>query len=254
MSSDPSGFPTFSLSRDEVRELDRRAIHEYGVPGVVLMENAGRGAAELLMRLNPDRKLVVIMCGPGNNGGDGFVIARHLEIKGYPVSVWLFAPGDDAPPGYRSYPQLSEDNETNYAVWNVDHQFPRINTRELPKYQGWQDKLVAELSTPCWVADAMFGTGLARPLDAPYAELADILNAAGNPILAVDVPSGLDCDTGEPLGPTIRADHTATFVAPKKGFANSNSWAWTGQVYVVDIGAPRKLVDEFRRRGESRSA
>ncbi|HEV3436271.1 MAG TPA: NAD(P)H-hydrate epimerase, partial [Gemmata sp.] len=70
---------TFWLSRDEVRELDRRAINDFGVPGVVLMENAGRGCAELLMRLNPERKPVVILCGPGNNGGDGFVIARHLD-------------------------------------------------------------------------------------------------------------------------------------------------------------------------------
>src|SRR5439155_9943678 len=75
----------FALSRDEVRELDRRAIDEFGVPGVVLMENAGRGCAELLMRLNPDRKPTVILCGPGNNGGDGFVIARHLDNHGWPA-------------------------------------------------------------------------------------------------------------------------------------------------------------------------
>ncbi len=75
----------FTLTRDEVRELDRRAIDEFGVPGIVLMENAGRGCAELLMRLNPDKKPVVILCGPGNNGGDGFVIARHLDNHGWPV-------------------------------------------------------------------------------------------------------------------------------------------------------------------------
>jgi NAD(P)H-hydrate epimerase len=79
----------FWLSRAEVRDLDRRAIDEFGVPGVVLMENAGRGAAELLMRLNPDRQPVNILCGPGNNGGDGFVIARHLDFHGYPVHIWL---------------------------------------------------------------------------------------------------------------------------------------------------------------------
>src|SRR5690348_11031024 len=81
----------FYLSRDEVRELDRRAIHDFGVPGVVLMENAGRGCAELLTRLNPGRNPVVILCGPGNNGGDGFVIARHLDNHGWPVSIRLFA-------------------------------------------------------------------------------------------------------------------------------------------------------------------
>ena len=77
----------FYLSRDEVRELDRRAIEDFGVPGIVLMENAGRGAAELLMRLNPEKQPAVILCGPGNNGGDGFVIARHLDNHGWPVKV-----------------------------------------------------------------------------------------------------------------------------------------------------------------------
>ena len=86
----------FWLSRSEVRELDRRAIDEFGVPGVVLMENAGRGAAELLMRLNPERQPVTILCGPGNNGGDGFVIARHLEIHDYPVRIWLIAPSKES--------------------------------------------------------------------------------------------------------------------------------------------------------------
>src|SRR3954469_26006812 len=93
------------LSRQQVRELDRRAIHEYGVPGVVLMENAGRGAAELLGRLNPDRLPVLIVCRPGNNGGDGFVMARHLDARGWPVEVRLFA--DPA--------KLSPDAATNFV-------------------------------------------------------------------------------------------------------------------------------------------
>ena len=82
---------TFWLTRDEVRELDRRAIEGFGVPGIVLMENAGRGCAELLMRLNPERRPVVILCGPGNNGGDGFVIARHLDNHGWPVDIQVVA-------------------------------------------------------------------------------------------------------------------------------------------------------------------
>ena len=94
--------------------------------------------------------------------------------------------------------------------------------------------------------DALFGTGLTRPLGPPYDELVAQVNASGNPVLAVDLPSGLDCDSGEPLGPTIRASHTATFVAPKKGFLNPRSRNWTGEVHVIGIGAPRKLVDEFR--------
>src|SRR5829696_3953514 len=97
------GLP-FTPSRAAVRELDRRAIDEFGVPGVVLMENAGRGAAELLVRLNPERRRVLILCGPGNNGGDGFVMARHLDARGWPVEVRLFAD----PAG------LSPDAATNF--------------------------------------------------------------------------------------------------------------------------------------------
>lgn len=99
-----------------------------------------------------------------------------------------------------------------------------------------------------WIVDALFGTGLTRVLTAPYDEIVTAVNSRGRPVLAVDIPSGLDCDTGEPLGPTIRATHTATFVAPKKGFRNPKAKAWLGDVHVIDIGAPKKLVDEFRRR------
>src|SRR3954447_7431873 len=102
-----------ALTRAQVRELDRRAIDEYGVPGVVLMENAGRGAAELLMRLNPERRPVVVCCGKGNNGGDGFVIARRVAFHGWPVRVVCFA-GPDT---------LTGDAAVNYRV--IDRAGPR---------------------------------------------------------------------------------------------------------------------------------
>src|SRR5690349_21316250 len=126
-----------ALTRKQVRELDRRAIHEYGVPGVVLMENAGRGAAELLVRLNPDRQRVLILCGPGNNGGDGFVMARHLQNLGLDVDVWLFAPSGPMPEGVARLgfnPQLSPDAAVNHQIWlrsgtyvvNVEMNDPRM--------------------------------------------------------------------------------------------------------------------------------
>ena len=236
-----SGDVPFTLSRAAVRELDRRAIEDYGVPGVVLMENAGRGAAELLMRMNPERKPVVILCGPGNNGGDGFVIARHLDNHGWPVRVWLFA--DDR--------KLTADAKANLRPLQSS------GVKVLP-YPDWfasgmgdgryeQDMATApaELSKG-WVVDALFGTGLGRAIGTPVSLAVVAINASRSPVMAVDIPSGLDCDTGEPLGPTVRTTHTATFVAPKKGFLNPNSRAWTGEVHVIDIGAPRKLVDEYR--------
>jgi NAD(P)H-hydrate epimerase len=240
----------FALSRDEVRELDRRAIQEYGVPGVVLMENAGRGAAELLLRLNPERERVLILCGPGNNGGDGFVIARHLQNAGVDVDVWLSAPTKPAPDGtirIGFHPQLSADCEANHEIWvrsgnfvvNIATDDPRLPRSDL------SDQLTLDSG---WIVDAIFGTGLTRALTSPYDEVVAAANASGRPVLAVDIPSGLDCDSGEPLGPTIKAMHTATFVALKKGFLNPKAKPWLGEVHVIDIGAPKNLVDEYRAK------
>jgi NAD(P)H-hydrate epimerase len=211
----------FTLTRDEVRELDRRAIDGFGVPGVVLMENAGRGCAELLMRLNPERRPTVILCGPGNNGGDGFVIARHLDNAGWPV--WAMLQGKAS--------ELTGDAAVNFRIAHAS-------------------QLVGDPANifDGWIVDALFGTGLNRPLSPPFDGWVAMINGHNCPVLAVDIPSGLDCDTGEPLGACVKATHTATFVAPKRGFLNPKSQAWTGEVHVIDIGAPRVLVDEYRQR------
>ena len=242
----------FSLSRDEVRELDSRAIHEFGVPGVVLMENAGRGAAELLLRLNREREPVLILCGLGNNGGDGFVMARHLQNADVDVEILLFTLSDPEPTDAMvrtgaGDPHLPPDAETNYRIWwsSGNHVTHLSANRPIVSPLVFSDRLTLRKG---WIVDALFGTGLSRPLGPPMDEVVAAVNASGRPVLAVDIPSGLDCDTGEPLGPTIRATHTATFVAPKKGFQNPKAKAWLGDVHVIDIGAPKKLVDEYRRR------
>lgn len=213
------------LSRAEVREIDRRAIEEFGVPGVVLMENAGRGAAEILQSLGTPGR-IVICCGKGNNGGDGFVIARHLDNAGVQVRVWLFARPED----------LAGDAAINYRI---------IERSKLPitlaaeKFD--EAALRQDLIEAVWVVDALFGTGLSGPVRPPFDRVIAILNEDAAPIFAVDIPSGLDCDTGLPLGPTVRAVHTVTFVAPKKGFAEPTAVEWLGQVHVVGIGAPRAV-------------
>lgn len=226
----------FTLTRTHVRDLDRRATAEYGLPGVVLMENAGRGCAELLMKLNPTKKLAVILCGPGNNGGDGFVIARHLDNHGWPATVVFVA--DRIP--------TRGDSAPNYTAAARSHLILSSDRNDfIPDPSG---NRVFELCFPekPWVVDALFGIGLTRELAGPYRSVVEEVNASKLPVLAIDIPSGLDCDTGEPLGPTVRATHTATFVAPKRGFLNPKSREWTGQVHVIDIGAPKKLVDEYR--------
>ena len=217
----------FHLTRAEVRDLDRRAIEDYGVPGIVLMENAGRGVAELLLRLNREGQPVTIFCGPGNNGGDGYVMARHLQNRGCSPEVWQLAP-----------PKAGTDADINLRIWQrggVVRDFPA---------ERWIDFRSG------WIVDALFGTGLDRPLTSPFAEIVTQINASGNPVLAVDIPSGLDCDSGQPLGPTVRANHTATFVTWKQGFLEVSAQPWLGEVHVIDIGAPKKLVDEFRRQGD----
>jgi NAD(P)H-hydrate epimerase len=218
------------LSREEVRALDRRAIEEFGVPSVVLMENAGRGAAELLISLGVHGQ-VVVCCGKGNNGGDGFVIARHLDNRGISVRVLLFARPED----------LAGDAAINYQIIaraGLPIVIHADNPVDDPALRG-------ELAAAEWVVDALFGTGLAGPVRKPFDQIIAAINESPARVLAVDIPSGLDCDTGKPLGPTVRAHHTTTFVAMKKGFANPETRRWLGQVHVVDIGAPRRLVEQL---------
>jgi NAD(P)H-hydrate epimerase len=217
------------LSRDQVRAIDRRAIEEFGVPGVVLMENAGRGAAEVLRSLGISGP-VVTCCGKGNNGGDGFVIARHLDNAQIPVRVLLFSPPTE----------LTGDAEVNYRII-AKSGLPIVNLSTHPLAEK---ALHNELAGAAWVVDALFGTGLTGPVRPPYDRVIAAINASPARVLAVDIPSGLDCDTGQPLGATVRAHHTVTFIAPKKGFASPTALAWLGQVHVVDIGAPRQLLPQ----------
>jgi NAD(P)H-hydrate epimerase len=216
------------LSRSEVRAIDRRAIEEYGVPGVMLMENAGRGAAEVLLALGIAGR-ATICCGKGNNGGDGFVIARHLDNQRVPVHVWLFARPEE----------LTGDAAINYHI--IDRSGLPIT---ISPPAAFDEKALRQgLSTAEWIVDALFGTGLSGPVRAPFDRVIAAINESGKRVLAVDIPSGLDCDTGQPLGATVRAEHTVTFVASKKGFTAAAAQQWVGRIHVMDIGAPRCLIE-----------
>ena len=218
------------LTREEARELDRLAMEEHGVPGIVLMENAGRGMAELLLSFGA-RGPVVVCCGPGNNGGDGFVIARHLDIASVPVRVLLFGAPE----------RLPGDAAVNYRILSK-------SGVPLNVYRDGLDEgtLTAELDGAEWVVDALFGSGLKGPLRPPFDRVVTAIKAGRGRVFAVDIPSGLDCDTGKPMGPTVRAQHTATVVAPKKGFAEAAAREWLGEVHVVGMGAPRRLLGALR--------
>jgi NAD(P)H-hydrate epimerase len=220
-----------TLSRDQVRRVDRLAVEEYGFSSLVLMENAGRGMADEICRLGVPGP-VVICCGKGNNAGDGFVVARHLELRGHPVRVLLWSEPED----------LSGDAETNYRILaKTDVPITVFGDSHDPR------KLAEALAGAAWIVDGLLGTGAAGEPRPPLDAVIDALNAAAAPKLAIDLPSGLDCDTGKPARHTIRAAHTFTFVAAKPGFFAPGAEQYTGQVHVLDIGTPRKLIDEARQ-------
>jgi NAD(P)H-hydrate epimerase len=219
-----------ALSRDQARELDRRAIDGLGIPGVVLMENAGRNIAELLRSLGIKGQIVVC-CGPGNNGGDGFVIARHLDNAGVPVRVLMFSAPE----------KLAGDALVNYCVLTGGG--VPVEVVADPS----EADLARQMSAADWIVDALFGSGQRGPLRQPFDRVVRATNASGTRVLAVDLPSGLDCDTGLPNDPTVRATHTATIAAPKKGFAEPAAAEWVGTVHVIDMGVPRRLLAEVDR-------
>ncbi len=222
-------MPIPALTRQQVRSVDRRAIDEFGMSGLVLMENAGRGCALVLLRLGV-RGRVVIACGKGNNAGDGFVIARHLDLKQIPVSILLFA--DPA--------ELTGDALANYNIVGLSGIPVRVCRRA-------EDAAPFALGAE-WIIDALLGTGASGPPRPPLDRAISLLNAAAGRKLAIDLPSGLDCDSGIAAEPTFRADHTCTFVASKVGFANPAAAEYVGKVHVVDIGVPRRLLEEVAGR------
>jgi NAD(P)H-hydrate epimerase len=223
------------LNRQKSRRLDALAIERYGMTGLVLMENAGRGVADVLCGLGI-AGTVVICCGKGNNAGDGFVLARHLDLRGHAVRVLLWA----------EPPELTGDAEANYRI---------LEKTDVP-IELLSDELDAagldrELAAAGWIVDALLGTGARGEPRPPLDAVIDRINAAGRPVLAVDLPSGLDCDTGEPATHTIRAAHTCTFATAKPGFFAPPALLYVGELHVLDIGVPRKLIEELLTEQQS---
>ncbi len=213
-----------TLSRDEVRAVDARAATEFHLPTIVLMENAGRGAAERLRtRLQPGDR-VLVACGAGNNGGDGLVVARHLDAWNFPVHIAWFADPGKLKGDALIQKQIVDAAEISQSV--------HIGV----------DDLSSLWNGVAWIVDGLLGTGLTRPVEGMFQQAIEAINASGLPVMALDLPSGLDADTGEPLGTAIRARFTTTFVAAKRGFARPGARAYTGEVEVVEIGIPGKLL------------
>jgi NAD(P)H-hydrate epimerase len=198
------------------------------------MENAGRACADQVARMlgDADNGGALVLCGPGNNGGDGFVVGRTLANRGFDVDLWFVA-------DLAKLDTSSTDVRKNAALW-------RGLGREIHEAsdESSVERLIERFGDAALVVDALFGTGLTRPLREPYPRIIGALADAGPPTLAVDVPSGLDADTGEVLGAAVRAHVTVTFVAPKTGFYLAEGPEHAGRVILAEIGIPAGLVEQ----------
>ena len=213
------------MSKDQVRAVDSWAINTLGVPGVVLMENAGRSCAELIKEKFKaiTTPKVCIFCGTGNNGGDGYVIARHLFNSAFKVIVVIC--GDRM--------KVKGDAKINLDILEkLNLPIEQLNLKE----NDVPARVKAFAADVDMIVDGLFGTGLSGPLRDDYIQLIETINACDCPIMAVDIPSGLDCDSGRPLGAAVRAICTVTFVAVKKGFASECAATYTGEIFVASIG------------------
>ena len=219
-----------AVTAEQMQHLDQKAIESYGIPGIVLMENAGRGAAEILLETFPDlfKNGVAVVAGKGNNGGDGFVIARHLLNRGIPAKVFLLADPK----------VLRGDAEINHRI------FLRMkgDVIPIPSYKDFQ-AVKKNLERFDLLIDGIFGTGLDSEVRGYYREVIDYLNTLPQPRVAIDIPSGLDANTGKPLGTAVRAALTITFGLPKVGLLIPPGTDYVGNLKVADISLPRGLVE-----------
>jgi hydroxyethylthiazole kinase-like uncharacterized protein yjeF len=231
----------YVFTRDAVRRLDRLAVSEYGIPSIVLMENAARHVAEIAMDgpAGADKARVLVVAGAGNNGGDGLAAARHLHNAGRRVTVFLAA----NPAQFTGDARINLDivHRMGLRMFLVD---PGNPARSLAA-------AMSEFRTTDLIIDALMGTGLTRPLEGVYEQLVREINgygADGVPVLSVDLPSGMDADRGMPLRTAVRANVTVTFAGLKEGFFALEAQPFLGEVVVADIGVPRELLDQLGRR------
>ncbi len=204
-----------------VREMDRRAIEDFRIPGALLMEHAGAAAALVAREMLPFPDRVVVLTGAGNNAGDGFVLARLLANRAYDVEIVTAVPSE----------KYSGDAALNFRI---------VSNMSLPVVP-WGPAVLPLLDSASLVVDALLGTGLTGPLRAPLPDIIAAANLATAPVLAIDVPSGLDSDTGEVRTDAVTADTTVTFALPKLGLFRGQGPRLAGKIILADIEMPRSL-------------
>lgn len=219
------------LSREKSRKIDQIAMEKYKIPGVVLMENAGREITDVLMRHRKAGR-VLIFCGTGNNAGDGMVIARHLLLREVPGHVFLCT----NPEKFRG------DALVQYEILKAMN-YPMTALFDLPEGEI-ERAIIKFLDAESWLVDAMLGTGAAGCPRAPMDSVIRWMNDAQNSVLAVDLPSGLNADTGEPAEICVRADVACTLAALKPGLLAETAKKYVGELAVCPIGFPVRLCLE----------
>jgi hydroxyethylthiazole kinase-like uncharacterized protein yjeF len=216
----------------QIQQLDHAAIEKLKIPSLKLMENAGGKSSRIISKELKPNQPVVIFCGKGNNGGDGFVVARRLLKKGVNTMVVLTADRAD----------LKSDCRINYERY-IKAGGGVIEAEDLRAF----NKIKNKIQKAALIADALFGVGLKGELPEFYRQVIKFLNKSGRRIIAIDVPSGLDATSGKILGASIKADKTITFTLPKKGFFRNQGPYHCGEISVIDIGIPRRLLGRFRK-------
>lgn len=226
----------------QMAELDRVAIQHYGIPSLVLMENAGRSCTDRIFRIleekvgAPQEASVAVVCGKGNNGGDGMVIARHLHNRGVYVEVFLLGEVED----------LSKDARTQYEILRrMD-----LEIRVIRDTEGIED-LRSYLEEVHLCVDAILGTGISSPLSGTVREVVEVINLSMATVFAVDIPSGIDATTGRILGEAIRADYTGTFGLLKLGNVLLPGSIHCGETDIYDIGIPSRAVFDADIKAET---
>ena len=217
-----------SVTVQQIQNLDRIAIERYGIPPIVLMENAGRAVAEEVKKSLRGKKKprVCVVCGLGNNAGDGFVVARHLINAGILTKIFLIGKAR----------QLKYDAAVNCQI---------LKKMKCPIIECRGTKFCAPtgfVARADIVVDAIFGVGLNREITGPFRSVIETINREAKYVVAVDIPSGLDGTAGAIYGACVKANKTVTFSFPKKGFLKNHGPRQTGKVVVVDIGIPVQVI------------
>jgi NAD(P)H-hydrate epimerase len=211
-----------SLSAKEAKALDEKLKKDTGIPALILMENAGRRAAVEALKILNGKKSVAVFCGKGNNGGDGFVCARHLLVFGIRPDVFLAGRISDVQGEARI--NLEILRKLKVKITGVSEKNLNFIRKNILKYG--------------LIIDALLGVGLSGETRGIYRDLIGIINSSKAKILAVDIPSGLDATTGRILGACVKADKTVTFVAKKRGMVKAEGQKVCGKVIVADLGIP----------------